>query len=335
LGSNKINMDAEIEELSSDLEKERKRLEEKAQELKQREELVKDIEKEEVTLKVAGVDGGISRKNLQGIEIVITRACLVEMHYKNGKLQEHSYFPSPDPEPTINYYKPERETKKPQLHRMEKEIQTALNYLEKEPKINILLLDGSIVPNPSDKPKEDSKEKEKYLEVKDKYEKLFEKTTKQGIQLIGAIEDSRSRKISRKIGVKSLDNLLLHQALDQGQRTSEFNYSDEPGNHPVLSDFSTRNRNKVKAMYIKPSEEDTPLRLEYLEDHMSPDEIASHVESISRIAENYSYPVPLIEADLHAKLTDKQKDLIVQQIRNRAGETPSLREKRRDQRPFK
>ncbi len=328
-------METEIEKLSNDLEKERKKLEEKARELKQREELIKDIEKEEITLKVAGVDGGITRKNLQGIEIVVTRACLVEMYYNNGKLQEHSYFPSPDPEPTLHYYEPERETKKPQLHRMEKEIQTALNYLEKEPEIEMLLIDGSIVPNPSDKPKEDSEEKGKYLEVKDKYEELFKRATEQGIQLVGAIEDSRSRKISRKIGIKSLDNLLLHQALKQGQRTSEFNYSDEPGNHPVLSDFSTEKRNKVKAMYIKPSKNDTPLRLEYLENHMKPGKIASYVKSISKIAENYSYPVPLIEADLHAKLTEKQKDLIVQRIKNQAGETPALREKRRNQRPFK
>ncbi len=328
-------MEKEIKKLSSDLENERKKLEEKAEELKQREDLAKDIGGEELTLKVAGVDGGITRKNLQGIEIVVTRACLVSMEYREGKLQEHRYFPDPDPEPTLDYYRPERETKRPQLHRMEKEIETALNYIKKEPKIDILLIDGSIVPNPSDKPKEDSKEKEKYLGVKDKYEELFERVLEQGIQLVGAIEDSKSRKISRKTGVNSLDNLLLHQVLEEGQRTTEFNYSDEPGNHPVLSDFSAEKRNKIKAMYIKPVKEDTPLRLEYLEGRMNPDKIASYLESISKISRNYSYPVPLIEADLHAKLTEKQKDLITQQIRNQVGELPSLKEKRRNQRLFK
>ncbi|MFW5902722.1 MAG: DNA double-strand break repair nuclease NurA [archaeon] len=328
-------MDKEIEELSRKLEKERSFLEEKASELVDEKELSIEVEEEDLNLSIAGVDGGICRKKLRGIELVITRSCLVEMTYRENKLKEYLYYPNPNPDPTLhNYELEDNNTKKPHLLRMNEEITTALEYIETEPKADVLILDGSIIPNPHSKPKNNSEEREDYELVVSKYEKLFKKSSDKGIQLIGAIEDSKSRKISKKKGIDSLDNLLLYHILRKNQRTSEFNYSDQPGEHPVLTDFSREIRNKIKFMYLKPVEGDTPLRIEYLDGQMSPDKIASAFQEISKVSNNYSYPIPLIEADLHAKLTEKETDLIIQRIKNQAGENPALKEKRRNVRPF-
>jgi len=328
-------MDREIEKLSERLEREEISLKEKANEIKEDGKISMDISKEKLDLSVSGVDGGFSRKKLRGIELVITRSCLVEMKYEDNKLINHSYFPDSNPSPNLYSYDiREENSKKPQILRMNEEITTALKYINGDPNVDMLILDGSIVPNPHNKPKESSEERENYYLLVKKYEELFRKSLDKGIQLIGAVEDSKSRKVSKKKGVNSLDNILLHHVLDKGQRTPEFNYSDEPGKHPVLSDFSMDISNRIKFMYLKPVEEDTPLRIEYLSGTMNSEKIASVVQEVSKISNSYSYPVPLMEADLHAKLTEKETDLIIRRIKNQAGENPVLMEKRRNTRPF-
>ncbi len=329
-------MNPEIENLSRKIEEQAQKTRVKAEEIRSQDELTIKVNEEPYTGKVTGVDGGLVKKDLHGLQVIITRACAVQMNYREGKLQEHSYFPGPSPVPTIYSAEEERRTKKASLYRAKTEIETAINSI-KEGNPDMLILDGSIVPSPSDKPGEeaDESEKELYQELIDRYSQLFTESLEKGVQLIGAVEDSKSRKISKEHGEDTLDTVLLNYVLKENERTTKFNYSDEPGNHPVLSDFSPEKRNKVKAMYLKPVEQDNPLRIEYLENHMEPGEIAETLNHLSKISRNYSYPAPIIEADLHAKITREEAESVVDEIKTHTGEETLLMERRRDKRPFK
>lgn len=330
-------MEREIEEISKKLKKESSSLKEKAKGLRREKDLFKPIKPRRVSESISAVDGGLITKELHGVNLVITRACAVNMDYEKGRLKDYSYYPGPSPEPKLKSFSPQRASKKPSLHRVEEEIGTAISHLNNsnEGQINLLLLDGSIIPSPNDKPPEGSEEREHYFKIIGMYQEMFSTASEKDIQIVGVIEDSNSRKISKRNGVDQLDSILLSHLLEEGERTKEFNYSDEPGNHPVLSDFSEEWRNKVKAVYIKPCEQDIPLRLEYLDTGRDVDDIAAVISELSKVSKDYSYPAPLIEADLHAKLGERETGLILGRIKSYTGEDVLLREKRRNKRPFK
>lgn len=328
-------MEQEIKNLSQEIKKQAQETREKAREIREQENIVQKIDTEPFTGSVTGVDGGLTSQDLQGTGMVVTRACAATMKYRKGKLTDHSYYPGPSPDLEVSSVDPKRSSKMPNLLRAIKEIETARESLENN-STDYLLLDGSIVPSPSDKPREESqKEREKYQELIGKYKELFKTARDKGTQIIGVVEDSKSRKIAKKHGEDKLDSMLLHYVLNEGERTTEFNYSDEPINHPVLRDLPPDTRNRIKAMYLKLVRDDKPLRIEYLEAQKKSGEIVSSLNSISKISSDYSYPAPLIEADLHAKISKKEADSIIEEIKTYVEEEQFMMKKRRDKRPFK
>jgi len=309
--------------------------------------LIHVVEPVELNCKVAAVDGGLAAQEFHGFDLVLTRAVSVVFEYKNSKRVSHSYYPSriPEPEPyALTGLDSHEFTWHKSLTRLEKEIDVASKTVEKyEP--GCILLDGSIVPQISDKPSEDSPVRPLYDELLGGYNRLYSLCKEKECQLVGVIKDSRGKRfieILEKILPReergalstSNDTSFLHFLLNEGERTFEFHYSSAEREHQVLKDLSEWGA-CVHAFYIKPVRDDRPLRVEFLKTGKDAGAVASLIYSLSRINQKYAYPAILIEADMRAALERDEMDRVCGNLLLRAGRRVSFLPLRSNSRPFR
>lgn len=329
-------MEKKIRKFSEKIVEKSNEAREKAREVRKRG-ILRKVEEEELNETFTGVDGGLIVKKFHGLTIVLTRACAASINYESSKAKSTEYYPKASPEIELYSLPPAQGDNKPSLIRASKEIETAIRSMNNV-EMDYLLLDGSIIPRPADKPKENSNTITVYKQLIEKYKELFQTAREKQVQVIGVVEDTKARKLAGRMGADLLDTVLLDYALEPKERTKTFPYSDRPEEHPVLTSFPRETSDRIKVMYLKAVEEDRPLRIEYLSrkgTEEEADEIAGKILKISRISRGYSYPAPVIEADLRAKLTEKETQSITDRIKMYAGNNASLLEERRNTRPFK
>ncbi len=331
---NKFPMDQEIEDISRKISEESRRIREEAERLRGKRELIHEVDEGDLNCSFTGVDGGLIVKKFHGIHMVVTRAYAARMSYSENKLKEVNYFPNLNRKMKLYPSEPNDSNKKPSLLRALEEVDTAIKSI-RDTKTDYLLMDGSIVPRPSDKPRAEKEAETVYKRLIEKYQELFTLSQKEGVQVVGVVEDSKARVISAREGIDTIDTVLLNYVLRSGERTETFSYSRDVSNHPVLRSFPREISEKIKGTYLKVVEEDRPLRIEYLESFKEPSEITRDLNAVSKVSRDYSYPAPLIEADLRAKLTEKEASMIVDRVRSRVGEDSLLMDERRNKRPFK
>jgi hypothetical protein len=300
-------------------------------------------------LKICGVDGGFLRKEFHGLTLVIRRAVGVCFEFSKNKVNAQ-YLPSKNPQPESFIITPDFSSEEAKifanLKRVEIEMKTALDCAKKFSP-NLLVLDGSIVLHPSSIPNKDSGVYEIYKEVIMQIRELYKFCSDNEIMLVGACEDSRSRKfcnilinqlLSGKPEAKILDNAndttFLYFLLKTGERTTHFSYSASE-DLPALADMGEW-RSKIFGLYIKPVEFDRPLRLDFLANNaqLQADKISSIVNLISRQNRTYAYPSVLVEADARAKLSEQDLMAFQQSLREQIGMDPSMFELRRNNRPI-
>ena len=232
------------------------------------------------------------------------------------------------------------------LFRLKKEIGTALEACEKFSP-DYFLLDGSIVPQISDKPAPGEEEPRKlYDEIISLYSRLYTLCDSKGIKLVGVIKDSRGRRFiemmekmlvegERETLRRSNDTSLLSFMLKEGERTASFTYSTSAKEHVVLKDLKDWG-SRIGVFYVKPVTDDRPLRVEFL---LSPKtetgEIASTICALSQINKKYAYPAALIEADLRAAMDPNELDRAYKDLFVRTGLRSAMMKLRRDSRPFR
>lgn len=306
-------------------------------------ELVIPVNNVEVDGSVVGVDGGLLAQEFHGIDLLLTRAVAVLFEYEKTNKKSHAYYPSAFPpievdvltsleSHEISWHK--------SLFRMRKEIGTAIEAVEKF-RPGYLLLDGSVVPSIGDKPSEESSVRPLYIEVIGKYKQLYSVCDKAGCAIVGVIKDSRGKRFIEIIGKhagesgaihKSTDTTFLHFLLKEGERTAAFRYASSPERHQVLRDLGEC-AGRINAFYLKPVKDDRPLRVEFLSNKY--DEIASFINSLSRIHKRYGYPAILIEADLRAALERNEIERVSRELFMLLGERSSIMKLRRNSRPFR
>jgi hypothetical protein len=215
------------------------------------------------------------------------------------------------------------------LKRLQEELKINLEAIEKlkqeGEKIDFIFLDGSILPQYIHKPREETKIREEYKATIELYKELYEKTLEAGINLVGAVEDSKGTRfldlLAKEIEVPGglTDSGVLNFLLRRGERTSFFRYADDFRQHPILKEFPEELGNNVFVFYMKASEFDRPLRLEFLSKNPKKEieKIAEAGYFLSSHSKEYSYPSVLIEADLKARLKPNEVDYIYRQIRDR------------------
>jgi len=277
---------------------------------------------EKQNLSFAGVDSGFVNKQLNFANITIIKEMGVRFDYKDSKLNKTTYFPKaynlPKPYLTTSALELEEIVWNTSILRLNKEIGVATDIVAQTPSVNFMLLDGSIIPQYVSKPASDSKLLKIYNDLLEKFINLYNLSKKNKVYLVGCIEDSRADKffnflkekvIQKQIKNDIYDPFLVFSLLEKNQRTCVVKYTDNAKEHPVLKDFPKEIVDNLYICYLKLSDDDYPLRLEFIyfkEFGLSlkeyTDYLVSNISSISNFNKRYIYPAPVIEADLRSRL---------------------------------
>ena len=305
--------------------------------------------------KIGGVDSGFVEKSIHSISLVLVRAAGVVFEYSDGKVVDSVYFPGyyhfPVPHLTNYALDSDEVTCSKSLLRLREEINAAKELLARY-NPEFLFLDGSIIPQYLDKPRKDSQVNELYHGLLRNFESLYDLAERHASTLVATVEDSRGsrfRQIVQEeilpaypvIEPRKLDNLfdsgLLEHLLRRGERSFAFPYSKSIREHPILMDLDEKWGKNIHAFYLKPSDYDRPLRVEFIHRNHSltpsVDKIASVVYALSSLHREYAYPSVLIEADLRARLQPEEINIVYNKILDKLGKSVKLR-LRRENRPF-
>ena len=307
-------------------------------------------------MKIVGIDGGLTRKSLHGLDCILTRAAGVCFYYKNSRIQNVEYLPSRFPTPIPEIFENLSDMDwnyAATISRQKIEIKTAIQCIDRFSP-DILLLDGLVIPHYSDKPSKSSILYTSYKGLVNDYKLLCEKAREKGVLLAGVIEDSRSAAFCSLIKEDALsqvkgktplielldktrDTNLLSLLLEKSERSRIFRYAKSPKEHPVLRDFDEYGE-KVYSFYLKTAKWDRPIRVDFLDQsgltQQTADRIGSILLAISGQHSGYGLPAPLIEADNVAKLSDNEMEDFYSRIISLTGNIPSVMKLRREQRPF-
>ncbi|MFH1256035.1 MAG: DNA double-strand break repair nuclease NurA [Candidatus Diapherotrites archaeon] len=305
--------------------------------------------------RISGVDSGFVGKNLASLDLVLVRAVSVAFDFENGKMVKALYWPDfyHFPEPVLSNGALDHDEAgcSKSLVRLHKEIFAAKKAIETfSPKY--CFLDGSIIPQYADKPRNDSSVCSDYHSIIDEFQSLYALAEESNCTLIACVEDSRGSRFrgilqeeilskARLFDPKKLDSLfdssLLDYLLLKGERSCAFTYTKNISQHPILNDFEEKWSRKVHAFYLKPSLYDRPLRVEFLSNGESvsakANELSSVVFSLSSLHREYAYPSVLIEADLRARLHPNEIEAVYNKIWDKLGKHVKIR-LRRENRPF-
>lgn len=304
-------------------------------------------------LKILAVDGGIAKRPVHGFDLVLARAVGVLFHYKGGKAQSVRHFPSmlPHPRPfALEALSDLDYAYSTSIIRQTLEVERARECLKEGP--DILLMDGSIVPHYADRPSKSSQAYRNYMKLLEEWKGLYQDCLEKGVLLAGVIEDSRDVKFCmlvkneilsciehnlvpelEKILDQTRDTNLLFWVLDRGERTRVFPYSPNPGEHQVLRNFPKSLAENIFTFYLKTAERDRPVRVDFL-GKKNLERLSGILLAISGQHPGYGIPVPLIEADTSAKMSEDEMENFHSSIMSKAGGLPSIMRLRRDSRPF-
>jgi hypothetical protein len=258
---------------------------------------------------------------------VVFRSVGVNFTYSDSALKSFAYHPAKTPQPSFelrNSLDDHEAMLFRSLVRLRSELGCAISTIERfSPQL--MLMDGSLLPLPSDRPDDQSGLSSLYLEVIGLYGRLFSISREKGCMLCGVIKDSRARKLSAELGLPCSDTLLCGYLLKEGERTKAMPYHSEKKGPKELLSLGE----KVQVFYLKASEHDLPLRIEAFDCDVG--KAASLICSLSSISENFAYPAILVEADMCAALDPKELEPIEDSLARLSG----LRQLRRNSRPFR
>jgi NurA domain len=285
------------------------------------------IPKTAVPLSVCAVDGGLLSERMHGADIVVSRSVGVNFTYDGPRLGSYAYHPKKCPEPDIDMRDSLDEHEANlfrSLVRLKSELGCAISTLERFSP-GLLLIDGSLLPLPTDRPEDKSPLRPLYQDVLGLYWRLFSLSKEKKCMLCGVIKDSRSRALSESLGLSCPDTLLCGYLLKEGERTRAMPYHPENKGLKELLELGEG----VRVFYLKPSDDDLPLRVEAQD--CDADSAASIICSLSQISDNFAYPAILIEADMCAALDPKEMEPIRSSLISMSG----LKPMRRSSRPFR
>jgi len=312
-------------------------------------EFVKKVKTAELDSRIAGVDSGFVGQELFSTDLLLIRAVAAVFDYKKGKLEKAQYYPQgfsfPEPFFSSNSLERDEFACNVSIQRIIKEVQAAADVIEKfSPKY--CFMDGSLLPQHADKPRASSKVKKNFDAMLEKVQELYAKALEKECTLIGCVEDSRGNRwngiLEKELDAESLeeyhDAVLLNDLLEKGERSFCFSYAKSAHEHPILNEFAKEWQDSIFALYLKPTQYDFPLRVEFLNPKngnpaLKADEAASMALAQSSMHREYAFPAVLIEADLRAGLKPEEINLVRDKIVDKIGKNSFIL-KRRDRRPF-
>ncbi|MDY6761435.1 MAG: DNA double-strand break repair nuclease NurA [Candidatus Nanohaloarchaea archaeon] len=291
---------------------------------------------------VAAVDGGLAHESFHGLDIVMTRSVAPVFTYQDGSLDDAVYHPSTSPSPTVETVTENMQRQAVDrlatLQRLQEEIAAAAEVVTDA---DILLLDGSLVPQPRDRPDDDSPLFDTYQDVIGQYQDLYQAAAANGTVLAGVVEDSRSSHLTGALenhgvdpspAAEMRDTVLLSHLLEPGERTVAVRYSDRAT--PVFEDIAL-DPDDIGVFYLAAARNDRPVRIELYQhaDH-DVDQVAGELLGLSGADDSYAVPPVLVEADQRAKLDRQDVELVTKRVQAKLAHLPGVAELRRDRRPF-
>lgn len=286
------------------------------------------------SLKVSGVDSGFVSKQLNFANITIIKEAGIFFYYENSELKDYKYFPYmynlPKPYLSSSSLEIEEIMWNTSISRLDIEISLTAQILGQTPP-SLSLLDGSIIPQYINKPTKDCPQKKKYDSLLQNFFSLYDLSKEKKVFLAGCIEDSRANRFFSilkneifndvSFNFELFDSFVVFSLLEKNQRTGVFRYSKDPKSHPVLCDFPEEIRENLYCCYLKLSDNDYPLRVEFIyfkEFGLSlkeyTDKLVTMISNISFFNPKYTYPSVLVEADMRSRLTIQEVDLITNKI---------------------
>jgi len=320
-------------------------------------------------LRIAGIDGGLVRRQFRSMDLILIRAIAVIFQFGPEEGPNVEFYPDPFPEPQIRPLMLTLSgTELDQLASLERvaaELRVTLTVLDKF-HTDLILLDGSLFYHPRDRPQAGSVVYEKFQEVLSLYRQLYNKTRKKGTTLVGIVKDSRSSRVTSILGdilphimrdpsifemmqgvdyrwlLKiSRDCDILDTFLNEGERSFVFRYSSELQNASnSLPDDLTSWASSIWVTYLKTARDDLPLRIEMLVDTDSAEDVWKIDKALAAILPlswqhpEYGIPTPILEADTRARITANETSMVINRLMALSGLTYTTLEKRRSRNPF-
>ena len=323
---------AGLDEVADAIKSREEIISETADEFRKKKELYSEVKTAEINYPVCAVDGGLLAERFHGSDIIMGKAVGVLFNYNNSKLSSCKHLPEKFPISILDAKLGLDEHEAmvySSLFRLNMEIKTAIDAVKKfSPKV--LLFDGSLLPLPNDLPNKESILFNEYNKIIALYAELYE-TCRGNCDLVGVIKDTRSRRLVNELKIKDeniSDGYFTNFLLKKGERTQIIPYAKE--DTPATSEL--KKYGEVFCFYIKPSDIDLPLRIEFVKDN-NEDKIPEIINSLSAISESYAYPAPLIEADLCAAMDPNEMEKVKSELASLLG--TSFRPLRRNSRPFR
>ena len=320
-------------------------------------------------LKIAGVDGGLSRRRFRSMDLLMTRAVGVIFQFGPEEGPEVEFYPDAFPEPNVKPVLLRLATNEldqmASLERMAVELRTTLSILD-EFHTDLILVDGSLFYHPRDRPPSGSVVSEKFEEVLALYRQLYHKVSKSRTTLVGIVKDSRSTRVVDVLsdilphvlrdpsifdmmqGVDyrwllkiSRDCDILDTFLEEGERTFAFKYSAElQRNSNSLVDDVFSWASSIWVTYLRTARDDLPIRVEIFMKQSEGKIIEKLNKALSVVLPlswqhpEYGLPTPIVEADTRTRITNNETQLIIDRLMALSGLTYTSLEKRRSRNPF-
>ena len=162
-----------------------------------------------------------------------------------------------------------------------------------------VFIDGSILPQPIDRPSNTSNIIKDYMEMLEKFVKVYDLCKDNDINLIGTIEDSRANTFLKKINeIKNINDVVfLNYVLKKGEGISFIKLLEEET--VIKNDLKSFGNFDFFASYLKINE-DYPLRIETTSKKFK--DVRNFTYFISNFYKEYAYSSVIIDADKQAKL---------------------------------
>ncbi len=323
---------AGLSEVADAIKSSERKIRDIAEQFRKDKELYSTVGIGKIDYSVCAVDGGLLAERLHGSDIMMGKAVAVLFEYGESRLSACRYLPQKFPPAVLDARLglDEHESQVySSLFRLRMEIKTAIDAVKKFSP-DVLLFDGSLLPLPNDMPAKDSVIFPEYNKALALYAELYE-TCKGNCNLIGVIKDTRSRRLVSELGIKEeavSDSYFTNFLLRKSERTRIFPYAKE--DTPATKEL--KKFGEVYCFYIKPSDSDLPLRIEFVKDG-NENKVPEIINSLSSISENYAYPAALIEADLCAAMDPVEMEKVKRELSALLG--TSFRPLRRSSRPFR
>ena len=315
-------------------------------------------------LRVCGIDGGLLKKTLRGIELVITRAVATIFEYTPSNRVSVIYFPEKTTPPRVKAELTPVSWREAELsaslERLKVELELAIRVQDHHPS-ELLLLDGSLRPHISDRPSNNSVFSVKYQKINTLFDELYEKSKETGTLLAGVVKDSRSQRFIRVLGeilphlithhpkLQSLLKLDYRSVLNMSYDSDFFYRILEVGERsPILQiEMNSNSTDSVEkpaqetqlaCFYLRTVEYDYPLRIEVYTGNHDPlriiEKVGAMLLPMASDNEQFALPTVLIDADSQSRLIERDLDFLFTQLSNRIGYPHSLLKLRRERMPF-